>query len=492
MTKKDMKLALTFDDVLLVPSESNVLPRDVDVSSRLTDDIILHTPILSAAMDTVTESAMAIAMAREGGLGVLHKNMSIERQCREVERVKRSESGVIIDPVTIAPDKSVRDAVSIMRHRGISGLPVITVENQLVGILTERDIRFEENLDQPVSAIMTSKKLVTAPKGTTLEDARKILQKKRIEKLLIVEEDGTLCGLVTVKDLLMKQRFPFATLDIHGRLRVAAAIGATDDVLDRVAGLVDAGIDLFVLDSAHGHSEGVLDAVKQVKKGYSSIPLVAGNVATAKGTKDLIDRGADVVKIGIGAGASCTTRIIAGIGVPQLTAIMDSIDVAKKSGVTVISDGGVRYSGDIAKAIAAGAGSVMLGSLLAGLDESPGETILREGRQYKSFRGMGSMGTMAEGSADRYFQEGEKSIKLVPEGVEGMVPYRGSVRSNLYQLIGGLRASMGYCGAHTIDEMQSKTEFIRITPSASVESHPHDVQILKESPNYQVMNRIKD
>ena len=327
MTKKDLKLALTFNDVLLVPSKSNILPRDVDVSSRLTDNIILQTPILSAAMDTVTENAMAIAMAREGGLGVLHKNMSIERQCIEVERVKRSESGVIIDPVTIAPDKSVRDAVSIMRNRGISGLPVIDKENQLVGILTERDIRFEENLDQPVSAVMTSKKLVTAPKGTTLEDARKILQKKRIEKLLIVEQDGTLCGLVTVKDLLMKQRFPHATLDLHGRLRVAAAIGATDDVLDRVAGLVDAGVDVLVLDSAHGHSTGVLDAVKNVKKGYGSIPLIAGNVATADGTRDLIDRGADVVKVGIGAGASCTTRIIAGIGVPQLTAILDSIDV---------------------------------------------------------------------------------------------------------------------------------------------------------------------
>lgn len=492
VTKKDLKLALTFDDVLLVPSKSNILPRDVDVSSRLTDNIILQTPILSAAMDTVTENAMAIAMAREGGLGVLHKNMSIERQCIEVERVKRSESGVIIDPVTIAPDKSVRDAVSIMRNRGISGLPVIDKENQLVGILTERDIRFEENLDQPVSAVMTSKKLVTAPKGTTLEDARKILQKKRIEKLLIVEQDGTLCGLVTVKDLLMKQRFPHATLDLHGRLRVAAAIGATDDVLDRVAGLVDAGVDVLVLDSAHGHSTGVLDAVKNVKKGYGSIPLIAGNVATADGTRDLIDRGADVVKVGIGAGASCTTRIIAGIGVPQLTAILDSIDVAKKSGISVISDGGVRYSGDIAKAIAAGADSVMLGSLLAGLDESPGESILREGRQYKSFRGMGSMGPMSEGSADRYFQDGEKSIKLVPEGVEGMVPYRGSVRSNLYQLIGGLRASMGYCGSHNIQEMQNKTQFIRITSSASMESHPHDMQILKESPNYQVKNRLKD
>ncbi len=492
MTEQDMRLALTFDDVLLVPRKSDILPRDVDVTSRLTDDIMLQTPILSAAMDTVTESAMAIAMAREGGLGVLHKNMSIDRQCMEVVKVKRSESGVIIDPVTIAPEKSVRDAVSIMRHRGISGLPVVEEGNQLVGILTERDIRFEDNLDQPVSAVMTSKNLVTAPKGTKLEEARKILQQKRIEKLLIVEKDGTLCGLVTVKDLLMKQRYPYATLDDHGRLRVAAAIGATEDILDRVAGLVEAGADVLVIDSAHGHSAGILKAVKSVKKAYGSTPLIAGNVATAKGTKALIDRGADVVKVGIGAGASCTTRIIAGIGVPQLTALFDSVEEANKSDVTVISDGGVRYSGDLAKAIAAGAGSVMLGSLLAGLDESPGETILREGRQYKSFRGMGSLGPMIEGSADRYFQAGEKSIKLVPEGVEGMVPYRGSVSSNIYQLIGGLRASMGYCGSRNIEEMQTKTEFIRITSSATTESHPHDVQILKESPNYQVLNRFRD
>lgn len=487
-----MKLALTFDDVLLVPRKSDILPRDVDVSTSLTEDIILQTPILSAAMDTVTESAMAIAMAREGGLGVLHKNMSIERQCREVVKVKRSESGVIIDPVTITPDKSVRDAVSIMRNRDISGLPVVDKGNKLVGIVTERDIRFEDDLDQSVSAVMTSKNLVTAPKGTTLEEARKILQQKRIEKLLIVEKKGKLCGLVTVRDLLMKQRYPQATLDNHGRLRVAAAIGVTEDILERVAGLVEAGADVLVIDSAHGHSTGVLNTIQQVKKAFESIPLIAGNVATAEGTRALIDHGVDIVKVGIGAGASCTTRIVAGIGIPQLTAIFDSVAEATQSGIAVISDGGIRYSGDIAKAIAAGASSVMLGGLLAGLDESPGETILREGRQYKSFRGMGSLGPMTEGSADRYFQAGEKTIKLVPEGVEGMVPYRGSVHSNLYQLIGGLRASMGYCGSRNIAEMQTKTEFIRITSSATVESHPHDVQILKESPNYQVQDRFRD
>lgn len=486
------KEALTFDDVLLVPGRSEVVPRDVDVSTRLTRDIPLKIPIISAAMDTVTEAEMAIGMAREGGLGVLHKAMSIESQARHVVRVKRAESGVILNPVTFSPDRSIREAIGVMKEHSISGLPIVDDDNNLLGILTERDTRFETNLDQSVENCMTRENLVTASKGTTLDKAKEILQANRIEKLLLVDGGGKLAGMVTVKDILMKQQHPNATLDEHGRLLVGAAIGVTDDVLDRAGALVEAGVDILVVDSAHGHSKGVLDTVEKVGKEFPRVTLIAGNVATAEGAKAIIDKGADAVKVGIGAGASCTTRVVAGIGVPQLTAILDCYEVTANEDIPLISDGGIRYSGDIAKAIAAGADSVMLGSLLAGLDESPGEIIHYEGRQYKSFRGMGSLGTMRDGSADRYFQEGEELVKLVPEGVEGMVPYRGSVRSATYQLVGGLRTGMGYCGARNIREMQTNTRFIRISPASYQESHPHDVKIVKAAPNYQVLERIKD
>jgi len=490
--EKRMKEALTYDDVLLVPMRSEILPRDVDVSTRLTREISLKLPVISAAMDTVTEGEMAIAMAREGGLGVLHKSMSIKRQVREVVRVKRAESGVILNPVTFAPDRSIREAIGVMKEHKISGLPITDEDNKLLGILTERDTRFETDLDQPVYNCMTRENLVTASEDTTLEEAKDILQIHRIEKLLLVDENGQLVGMVTVRDILMKQQHPNATLDKHGRLRTGAAIGVTEDVMDRVSALIDAGVDILFLDSAHGHSKGVLDTVKKVKNAYPSIPLVAGNVSTGDGAKALIGVGSDAVKVGIGAGASCTTRIIAGIGVPQLTAVLDCFEITNANNIPLISDGGIRYSGDISKAIAAGTDCVMLGSLLAGLDESPGEIIHYEGRQYKSFRGMGSLGPLLEGSADRYFQEGEERAKLVPEGVEGMVPYRGNVRSALYQLVGGLRTGMGYCGARNLKEMQINTQFIRISPSSYQESHPHDVKIIKAAPNYQVIERIKD
>ncbi|MFQ6673824.1 MAG: IMP dehydrogenase [Fidelibacterota bacterium] len=487
----DFREGFTFDDVLLVPRRSQVLPREVDVSTRFTREIPLNIPIISAAMDTVTESRMAIAMAREGGIGVLHRNMTVEQQVGEVVHVKRAESGVILDPVTFSPDRTIKDAVAVMRKHNISGLPIVDEHDKLLGILTERDIRFQTDPDLPVSQCMTHEGLVTAPLKTTLREAKDILQEHRIEKLLLVEPDGTLSGMVTVRDILMKQKHPNATLDDRGRLRVAAAIGVTPDVLDRAGALVEAGADVLVLDSAHGYSRGVMETAKNVKKEYGSVALVAGNVATADGTIALIDLGVDAVKVGIGAGASCTTRVVAGIGVPQLTAVLDCCEAASSADIPVISDGGIRYSGDLAKSIAAGASSVMLGSLLAGLDESPGEIIIHEGRQYKSYRGMGSLGPMREGSADRYFQEGQESIKLVPEGVEGMVPYKGSVSLAVYQLTGGLRSSMGYCGVKNIQEMQTDTEFIRISPSAYEESHPHDVKIVREAPNYHVLDKPK-
>lgn len=480
--------ALTFDDVLLLPQRSKVLPRDVDISTRLTRTISLNIPMLSAAMDTVTESRMAIAMAREGGLGIIHKNLSIKEQVRMVDRVKRSESGMIHDPVTLDVNKTIREAKQTMAHYHISGLPVVDGE-RLVGILTNRDIRFETNLNLPVRERMTAENLVTVPPGITLEKAKKILQEHRIEKLLVVDEENHLAGLITVKDIQKKEQFPLACKDDKGRLRVGAAVGVSHDALGRAKALVDAEIDVIVIDTAHGHSEGVLRSIAKIKGEVGSVQVVAGNVATAEGAKALIDAGVDCVKVGIGAGASCTTRIIAGVGVPQLTAIMECVDEAAKHDIPVIADGGLRYSGDIAKALAAGAQSVMLGSLLAGMEESPGETILYEGRQYKAYRGMGSLGAMQQGSGDRYFQEGAEPTKLVPEGIEGMVPYRGKVRNTIHQLMGGIRSSMGYCGAQNLSTFSDKAEFKQVTAAGIKENHPHEVRITKESPNYQAPKR---
>ena len=478
-----MKEALTFDDVLLVPQLSSVLPRDVNITSRLTKNIRLNIPLISAAMDTVTESQMAIAMARHGGIGVIHKNLSIENHVREVDRVKRSESGMILDPVTISSDKTIREALDIMAHFHISGVPVVD-EGKLVGILTNRDIRFETNLDLLVSDRMTGNNLITVKKGTTLNEAKSVLQKHRIEKLLVVDDNGALCGLITVKDILKKENHPNAASDKHGRLLVAAAIGVSSDSMERAQALVNANVDVLVIDTAHGHSKGVLETVKLLKSKLS-IDIIAGNVATGAGTQALIDVGVDAVKVGIGAGSSCTTRMIAGVGVPQLTAVMDAFESAQKNDIPVISDGGMRYSGDIAKSFAAGAETAMLGSILAGTNESPGEIILWEGRSFKSFRGMGSIAAMNDGSKDRYFQHNTESNKLVPEGIEGMVPYKGEVKETLHQLMGGVRSSMGYCGSKSIKEFHKNIEFIRITGAGMKESHPHDINITKESPNYQ-------
>ena len=478
-----MKEALTFDDVLLVPQLSSVLPKDVNISSRLTKNIQLNIPLISAAMDTVTESKMAIAMAREGGIGVIHKNLSIENHVKEVDRVKRSESGMILDPVTITSGKTIRDALDIMAHFHISGVPVVD-DGKLVGILTNRDIRFETNLDLSVSDRMTGKNLITVKKGTTLEEAKSVLQKHRIEKLLVVDDEGVLCGLITVKDILKKENHPNAGTDRHGRLLVAAAIGVSSDTMERAQALVHANVDALVVDTAHGHSKGVLETVKNLKSKLN-VEIIAGNVATADGTQALIDVGVDAVKVGIGAGSSCTTRMIAGIGVPQLTAVLNAFECAQKNDIPIISDGGMRYSGDIAKSFAAGAETAMLGSILAGTNESPGEIILWEGRSFKSFRGMGSIAAMNEGSKDRYFQQNTESKKLVPEGIEGMVPYKGDVMETIHQLMGGVRSSMGYCGTKSIKEFHKNIEFIRITGAGMKESHPHDINITKDSPNYQ-------
>ncbi len=478
-----MKEALTFDDVLLVPQLSSVLPRDVDITSRLTKNIRLNIPLISAAMDTVTESQMAIAMARHGGIGVIHKNLSIENHVREVDRVKRSESGMILDPVTISSSKTIQEALDIMAHFHISGVPVID-EGKLVGILTNRDIRFETNLDLLVSDRMTGNDLITVKKGTTLNEAKSVLQEHRIEKLLVVDDNGALCGLITVKDILKKENHPNAASDKHGRLLVAAAIGVSSDSMERAQALVNANVDALVIDTAHGHSKGVLETVKLLKSKLN-IDIIAGNVATGSGTQALIDVGVDAVKVGIGAGSSCTTRMIAGVGVPQLTAVMDAFESAQKNDIPVISDGGMRYSGDIAKSFAAGAETAMLGSILAGTNESPGEIILWEGRSFKSFRGMGSIAAMNDGSKDRYFQHNTESNKLVPEGIEGMVPYKGEVKETIHQLMGGVRSSMGYCGSKSIKEFHKNIEFIRITGAGMKESHPHDINITKESPNYQ-------
>ena len=478
-----MKEALTFDDVLLVPQLSSILPKDVDITSRLTRNIQLNIPLISAAMDTVTESQMAIAMAREGGMGVIHKNLSIENHAKEVDRVKRSESGMILDPVTITSRKTIREALDIMAHFHISGVPVVN-DGKLVGILTNRDIRFETNLELLVSDRMTGKNLITVKKGTTLNEAKSVLQKHRIEKLLVIDDKGTLCGLITVKDILKKENHPNAGTDKHGRLLVAAAIGVSSDTMERAQALVNANVDALVVDTAHGHSKGVLETVKKLKSRLN-VDIIAGNVATAAGTQALIDAGVDAVKVGIGAGSSCTTRMIAGVGVPQLTAVMDAFESAQKNDIPIISDGGMRYSGDIAKSFAAGAETAMLGSILAGTNESPGEIILWEGRSFKSFRGMGSIAAMNEGSKDRYFQQNTESKKLVPEGIEGMVPYKGDVMETIHQLMGGVRSSMGYCGTKSIKEFHKNIEFIRITGAGMKESHPHDINITKDSPNYQ-------
>ena len=481
-----MKLdkGFTFDDVLLVPKYSEILPKEVSLNTKLTKNISLNIPILSAAMDTVTESKMAIAIARQGGLGVIHKNLSIENQAKEVDRVKRSESGMIQDPVTINSDKTIREALNIMSHFRISGVPVVD-KDKLIGILTNRDIRFEKNIDLKVSERMTKNNLITVKEGTTLDEAKSVLQKHRIEKLLVVDSTGKLSGLITVKDILKKEDYPDASIDKHGRLMVGAAVGTGSDVLHRVDALVDSNADVIIIDTAHGHSKNVINTVKKIRKKYTDLNLIAGNVATAHGTEALIDAGVDAVKVGIGAGSSCTTRIVAGVGVPQLTAVLESSEIARQYEIPIISDGGLRYSGDIAKALSAGADSVMLGNILAGTNESPGEVILYKGRSFKSFRGMGSISAMALGSKDRYFQEDKALDKLVPEGIEGMVPYKGSLSDTIEQLTGGLRSSMGYVGAKDISTLHNNKEFIQITSSGISESHPHDMNITKEAPNYQ-------
>jgi IMP dehydrogenase len=479
--------ALTFDDVLLVPAKSHILPREVDVSTLLTPDIRLNIPIISAAMDTVTEANLAVALAREGGIGILHKNMSIERQCEEVDKVKRSESGMIKDPVTLSPDKTIREALELMRKYSVSGIPIVDKSKKLVGILTNRDLRFEPNEKLKVSQLMTKENLVTAPMGTTLEKAEKILQRHKIEKLPVVDKKGILRGLITFKDIMKKKKHPFACKDEHGRLRVGAAVGVTKDTFDRIEALTLTGADTIVIDTAHGHSEGVIKTIKEARKKFRYIQLIAGNVGTYEAAFDLINCKVDAIKVGIGPGSICTTRVIAGVGIPQISAVMNSYRAAKKAGVPIIADGGIKQTGDIAKALAAGAHSVMVGSLFAGVEESPGETILYEGRSFKSYRGMGSLGAMKEGSKDRYFQDVEDDIaKLVPEGVEGRVPYKGPLENTIYQLVGGLRAAMGYCGVKNINELRSKSKFVKVTSAGLKESHPHDVIITKEAPNYQV------
>ncbi|ABR31422.1 inosine-5-monophosphate dehydrogenase [Thermosipho melanesiensis] len=478
-----MKEALTFDDVLLVPGYSEILPGEVDVKTRLTKQITLNIPLVSAAMDTVTESELAKAIAREGGIGIIHKNLSIEEQAHQVKIVKRTENGIIDDPVTVFPDVSVEEAEKIMAEYKIGGLPVVDEQKRLLGLVTNRDIRFERNLKRPVKELMTPvEDLIVANEGISLEEARDILHENKIEKLPLVKSDGTLSGLITIKDIRSVVEHPNASRDKKGRLLVGAAVGTSEDTLDRVENLVKAGVDVIVVDTAHGHSKKVIETVKMIKEHFPNIPVIAGNIATSEATEALIKVGADAVKVGIGPGSICTTRIVAGIGVPQLTAIFDCVEVAKKYDIPIIADGGIRFSGDIVKALAAGAETVMLGSIFAGTEEAPGETILYQGRKYKSYRGMGSLGAMSRGSADRYFQSNNQ--KFIPEGVEGMVPYKGSVKDVVYQLIGGLRSGMGYVGAENIKELQRKAKFIRITAASVKESHPHDIIVTKEPPNY--------
>ncbi len=486
-TEKLIKEALTFDDVLLVPDYSEVLPHEVDVSTYITPKIKLNIPIVSAAMDTVTEARLAIALAREGGIGIIHRNMSVEEQAKEVEKVKKSESGMILDPVTVKPEATVKEALNIMERFKISGVPVVDSEGKLVGILTNRDLRFVQptDYDKPVSLFMTKENLITAEEGVTLEEATAIFQKYKIEKLPIVDREGRIKGLITIKDIVKRMQYPNACKDEIGRLRVGAAVGTGEDTLDRVSALVEAGVDLIVIDTAHGHSKRVIQTLEKIKANFPDLQVVAGNVATAEGTKALIEAGADAVKVGVGPGSICTTRIVAGVGVPQLTAIMEAYSVAREHGVPIIADGGIRYSGDIVKALAAGANAVMLGNLLAGTEESPGETIYYQGRAYKVYRGMGSLGAMSSRlSSDRYGQD--RMEKFVPEGIEGRVPYKGKLKDVVFQLVGGLRAGMGYTGARNIKELQEKARFVRITWAGYRESHVHDVQITKEAPNYWV------
>ena len=480
MQQKILDMALTFDDVLLVPAKSSVLPKDVSLKAKLTRNINVNIPLLSAGMDTVTEARMAISMAREGGVGILHKNMSIEEQAKQVDTVKRSEHGVITNPFSLAPEATVADADALMERYRISGVPVV-VGKKLVGIVTNRDIRFEENFQRQISEIMTSKNLVTAPVGTTLDQALELLATHKIEKLPLVDEEFNLCGLITIKDIEKSRMYPNSARDSQGRLLVGAAVGVAVDTNERVSALVESGVDVIVVDTAHGHSRGVIETVARLKKQFPGVDLIAGNVATPEATLALIAAGADAVKVGIGPGSICTTRVVAGVGVPQITAIINCSEAAKGSGVPIIADGGIKYSGDVAKAIAAGADTIMVGSLLAGTDESPGSFEIYQGRSYKVYRGMGSIGAMRAGSKDRYFQSDQK--KLVPEGIEGRVPYRGSAADSIYQLMGGLRAGMGYCGAPDVEALK-QAQFVQITNAGLQESHPHDVQITSEAPNY--------
>ncbi|WP_373599894.1 IMP dehydrogenase [Paraclostridium bifermentans] len=485
---KILKEGLTFDDVLLVPQRSEVLPKDVSTQTQLTKTIKLNIPLMSAGMDTVTESKMAISMARQGGIGIIHKNMSIEEQALEVDKVKRSESGVIVDPFYLSKDHTIQDADDIMARYKISGVPIVDDNNKLIGIITNRDIKFEDDFTKKVDEVMTKENLVTAKEGINLVEAQQILKQHKIEKLPLVDDEGHLKGLITIKDIEKKIQYPNSAKDAQGRLLCGAALGISADLMDRVEALVKANVDVVVLDSAHGHSMGVINALKMVKEKYPNLQVIAGNVATAKATEDLIQAGADCVKVGIGPGSICTTRVVAGIGVPQVTAVMDCAEVGHKYGVPVIADGGIKFSGDIVKALAAGASICMMGSMFAGTEESPGETVLYRGRSYKTYRGMGSIGAMEKGSKDRYFQNDAK--KLVPEGVEGMVAYKGKAEDIVYQMIGGIRAGMGYCGAATIKDLMENAEFIKITAASLKESHPHDITITKEAPNYSTQGEV--
>ncbi len=487
MAESEIPMALTFDDVLLRPALSEIVPRDVDVRTELSASFWLNIPIISAAMDTVTESRLAIAIAQEGGLGMVHKNLSPHEQALEVQKVKKSESGMILDPITVRPEQPISAALEIMREYKISGLPVAREDKTIVGIVTNRDLRFESNFARPISEVMTKENLVTAPPGTSLEEAKLLLHEHRIEKLLVVDAKKKLHGLITIKDIEKTRKFPLACKDKHGRLRVGAAVGASGDFEERLELLVKAEVDVITVDSAHGHSLGVLECVRKIKKSHPSLPLIAGNVGTCEGARAVADAGADMVKVGMGPGSICTTRIISGVGMPQVTAVTEAAQALKGSSVKIISDGGIKYSGDIVKALAAGAHAVMIGSLFAGTEEAPGETVLYQGRSYKLYRGMGSVAAMKRGSKDRYFQSEEsEAAKLVPEGIEGRVPYKGSLSSSIYQLIGGLRAGMGYCGAGNISALQKKAQFVRVTAAGLGESHVHDVYITEEAPNYSV------